>query len=190
MKIKIIIILVLITSISGYGMIYSPSKMLEKGKLDIGIGGNIVINKSYETLIMAEYSLLSRLSSIIKLGYYNAKEDDIKGFYGSFEEKILIASRFGGTDYLSLIIGTHYCEKIGIDASIIVGNFFKNFDNYVGVDFDINLYDKNEIKYPGHFVMGVKLRPLTEKIGLVIECGLPITSYTGYQFGTAIRYEI
>ncbi|MBN1899459.1 MAG: hypothetical protein JW827_11835 [Spirochaetes bacterium] len=168
-------------------MTYTTPKLPEQGALDLGIGGSVAINGDYQVLVMGEYSLSSSISPVLRVGYQHTEQSG-KGFYAGLEGKIIIAERFGGTDYFSLLLGAHYCEKAGLDTGLVIGNFFQNFDNYVGLDFDINFFD--EITYPGHFILGVKIKPFSGQQGLVIELGLPVTSFTTYTFDLAMRFDI
>jgi len=184
-----ILIFVFAFSSNLYSLTYFPPKVSDKGVFNIGAGGSVITDGSFEVLMTSEYSFSQSLSTILKLGYRDIKDEE-KGWYGNIEQKILIAERFGGTDYLSLTIGGHYCEIMGIDFSITLGNSFKNFDNYAGFDCEINFFDNNEIKYPAHFILGVKLKPFSSQQGLIIEAGLPVTSFTSYQFGILLQVNI
>ncbi|GEM_PF-2705785 len=196
---KLLIILIL-TTISGnlYSLTYTTAKLPDEKTVEIGASGGILTDGNFEGLLTVEYPWIDRLGSILKLGYKsetdytNTKEKSLirKGFYVGLENKILLAFRFGGTDYLSLTLGGHYCEVAGADVAIQLGNFFKNFDNYIGFDFDINFLKNNKITYPGAFVLGVKIKPFSPKTALLIEAGIPLTDYTKYQFGISFKYNL
>lgn len=185
--ISLFIIILCLTEI--YPVIYTtPSYLESKNKIETGLSFGYSFDKSFETFLFTEFLISKIFSPILKIGYRTTEEYE-KGFYAGIYAKVIIAEQFGGTDFLTLISGGYYCDNMfGIDNSIIIGNFFKNFDNYCGLNFKINLF-KEKNTYPGYFVLGTKFYPLKFKIPLLLELGLPITSYSDYQISSAIKYK-
>jgi hypothetical protein len=184
----IIIILLLIFSINLHSALYiTPTYLAETNKkLELGVELGFSIDKSYEVLSILEYPLIKRFSPILKIGYMDRK-DYAKGFYVNFSGKIILFEKFGGSDFFSAIVGAHYCENLGIDTAILIGNIFKNFDNYIGCAFESNfLKDKNI--YPGYFILGAKFPFKNNKLKILIEFNIPITNDYDYTLGVSLKY--
>ena len=165
-----ILIFVFAFSSNLYSLTYFPPKVSDKGVFNIGAGGSVITDGSFEVLMTSEYSFSQSLSTILKLGYRDIKDEE-KGWYGNIEQKILIAERFGGTDYLSLTIGGHYCEIMGIETILNPKNFCV-------------------LKYLHAFLYSSIPAFISSRWSSRVEAGLPVTSFTSYQFGILLQVNI
>jgi hypothetical protein len=191
-----------------YGLNFNSSGTLPKGDLDLAIGTYISSGLDKDSpyfgfLLMNDYGLFDSLDTVVKAGYiidaaYSYTEKTNFSFdrkkegmpYAGLEFKILLADRFGGTDKWSMNIGGHFTKNVGIDISMTLGSTFFKFDNYIGLDFDIELIENQakKIIYPGNFIFGAKFAPFSNKKNYIcLEGGIPVTSYGSYQLGTAYR---
>jgi len=152
---------------------------------------------------IGEYGASDSINLILRTGY--AMEE--AGLpYAGLETKFILSERFGGTDVFALNIGGHWSggpngrfeKSFGVDVALVAGNFFFKFDNYLGFDFDFDFvkdtfkpednekFTPTKICYPGEFIFGAKLTPFANKNnGIIIEGGIPVTSYSSYRMGFA-----
>jgi len=167
---------------SGFSQIFNSPNLLEKKKINLSTGSFLDGGLHFGLFVINEYGILDWLNSVVKLGFVK-KEDNL--FYGGVEARFLIARRFGGTDWMALSVGSHYTKNVGIDLSLFAGNKFFKVENYLGFDFNFEL-TKDEFEYPGDFVLGAKFQPFkNEKHNIVIEGGIPVTSFSSYKLGVA-----
>ncbi len=179
------IIFIFITMQLLYSLPYNNSRNLAETEVLVSGGLYLDSNMNYGALGLLEYGASSYFLPIIKIGYLKS---DKGSFYAGLESKIIITKNFGGIDYLSLNLGGHYYNNMGIDFSILSGNLYKNIDIYMGLDFDIDFADS--IEYPANFIIGTLLKPFRGREGVLIEIGIPITSYSYYQLGCAVRFSL
>ncbi len=165
-----------------YGIPFNNSRNLVKGELLLCGGGYADSGENFGIITGMEYGMNKYFLPIMKLGYIN------NDFYGGVEGKMVISTEFGGVDYLSIITGIHYNSDAGIDISLLSGNLYKNFDIYFGLDGDMNF--KDSIEYPANFLIGVVLKPFRDEKGLLVELGIPITSFSYYQLGAVLRFDL
>lgn len=134
-----------------------------------------------------DFGISDRLNSVIKIGYTREEEGSV---YLGLEGRILILKRLGGTDYFTLTLGGHYNkENPGVDLGLSIGNIFNTIDNYFGLDFDLDFIE-NEIIYPGDFILGIKFKPFKNNSSIVVEGGIPVTSFSSYKLGLSWRLNL
>ncbi len=186
MKIQYVLLLLLfLVTKPGFGLNYNSPALLEKGDLSVASSVYIDDNAYYGILLNSDYGFSSYFNPVVKIGYQHSGRGDI---YLGLEGKILLAERFGGTDYFTIYLGGHYYNEIaGIDFSISIGNIVNVMDNYIGFDFDFEFIDE-EIEYPCDFIMGIKFKPFDNDNSIVIEGGIPVTSYSSYKLGVSMRF--
>ncbi len=186
MKKKLIIFslffLFIIINKRGEAIPYNNSRPLLKGEISIGGGIYLDIDKNYGVITQFEYGWNKYVVPYFKTGY-------IESFYAAAGSKIIITSMFGGVDYLSIIPAFHYYKGMGGEISVISGNLYKNFDFYVGFHFDLNYID-NQLEYPVNFIIGFIFSPFGRGKGVLIEAGIPATSYSSYQLGAMFKFNI
>ncbi len=187
-KTLFLLLLIFLLNSVAYGLTFDSAKVLEKGQVSFAIAsyladGRIGTKTAYfGALLINEYGVMDSLNSVVRLGYCMEEEAVV---YAGLEGKILLTERFGGTDVFTLNIGGHYKKNVGVDLVISAGNFFFKFDNYFGFDFDIDFVD-DKIEYPGDFIFGAKLTPFSNKNNsIIIEGGIPVTSFSSYKIGLA-----
>ncbi len=186
-KVLSLFLLLFLLNSGVHALTFNSAKGVEKGQLSLAVAPYVadgIGEKSvyFSTFLIAEYGAMDSLNSILRLGYCMEEEGMV---YAGLEGKILLSERFGGTDVFALTIGGHYKKNMGVDLAISAGNFFFKFDNYLGFDFDID-FAEDEIIYPGDFIFGAKLSPFNnKKNGIIIEGGIPVTSFSSYKLGFA-----
>ncbi len=180
----IIFILVCYTSIS-YGLFFNSPSLLEPKEVFFSLSPYYAANNNWGIYVMNTLGIIKRLNSNIKLGYDHYLTDEL---YIGIEAKILLFESFGGTDNFSLNLGGHYRKKSGLDLGMSFGNEYNRFENYIGLDFDIEFIDK-KVEYPGDLVLGIKTYLFSYNNTLSIEGGIPITSYSDYKLGISIQYK-
>lgn len=181
MKQKIILILLFFWFCSrSYGLNFDSPRLLKQSDADISVAAFLEDNFNFGLFLINDYGIVDRLNSIIKLGFipsYKSVGSDM--LYAGIEGKILIAERFGGTDNFTVKLGGHYKQRksiMGLDLSVCVGSMFFKFDNYLGLDFDIDFVGSKVI-YPGEFIFGGEFTPFVNKRhSFVVEGAVPITS--------------
>ncbi len=169
-----------------YSMHYNCPGLLKKGEIDLGISMFVSANESIGGLLLSDFGIHRNLNSVFKAGYMS--ETTGRPYFG-LELKMLLFKRFGGTDNFTINFGGHYKKDPGVDFAITIGNVVNAFNSYVGLDFDFDFVDK-EVEYPASFILGVKLQPFSRNNHLVVEAGIPITSYSSYKLGLAMRFNL
>lgn len=170
---------------------YNSPALLDKGNMDVALSCFIDDDAYYGIIANTDYGLSSFLNSVVKIGYQHLGQGDI---YLGLEGKLLLARRFGGTDNLALYFGGHMYHDIpGIDLSISFGNMVNTIGYFFGFDCDFNLVDKkfnDNLEYPIDFIIGVNFKPFSNDNRIIIEGGIPITSYSSYKLGASMRLNL
>lgn len=167
-----------------YALFFNSASVLDPRKTVLGLAPYAALGGEWGLFLVNEYGILEKLNSVLRLGFVRRGASDL---YAGLELKYLLFRFFSGSDNFSLLAGGHYSHCGVLDAGIVLGNEFRGFEHYIGLDFDIE-FDSPKTRYPADFVVGVKTAYFTGKNQLVLEGGIPVTSYSRYKLGFSFRY--
>ncbi len=190
-RILLILLLILFFNNQVYSLNFNSPGALKQNDISISLASFIEHDGNFGVLLINDFGVIDWLNPIIKIGFTPVY--DVVGketVYLGLETKIMIWERFGGTDKFSVYMGGHYKlrnEVSGLDLGISIGSTFFKFDNYIGIDVDLDFVN-NEIQYPIDFIIGAKFTPFNnKKFSFDIEVGIPIAYSYNYKLGTALR---
>ncbi len=190
--ILLLIIFFLFISNQAYGLRFNGPSMLRQSDINLSLGTFIEHDGGFGMLLINDFGIVNKFGTVAKIGFIPVYQTNAaSSFYFGLETKILIWERFGGTDRFAFVIGGHYLIEggvPGIDLSINIGSRFFKFENYIGLDVDINFSEAGEVQYPIDFIVGAKFTPFNnKKHSIVIEVGIPIAYSYLWKLGFAIR---
>ncbi len=193
-RILLILFLILFFNNQVYSLNFNSPGALKQSDINISLAASIEHNGNFSALLINDFGIMDWLNSIIKIGVAPTYEEiGSETMYLGLETKIMIWERFGGTDKFSLYLGGHHKLKnkvSGVDLGISIGSTFFKFENYIGLDFDLDFVN-NEIQYPTDFIVGGEFTPFSnKKHSIAIEIGIPVAYSYSYKFGAALRFGL